>query len=666
MKLKYLFVLVIIGIISNAVAAESEKRADISDNGILNINLDNNSPLLYNVQSVQIAIVSVEYGKEKTISKFENKLPFSSSFSLNPGIYKVYIKKDDSTIIEYNDDSNGYILTPGSKVSIPGISTQYINAIFTDVLSDIPWRINPGKNIPISYMIKDADQFPLYIRTIKIYDDDEPIGDGANDILVYTHGLWQWFTGDLWYDHDDLSPSIFNETDNYLEIHVVFDITSAFDVHNFYTVHKSPNDLPKLGNWYYGDTHYHSFYTDNAYEFGAPLETTAVTGKAIGLDWAAATDHSFDLDPNRWRNLVSDSVIYSTNNFRIFPSEEISCTVLSPLYQEYNHYLAYNITEYIPGGEWEDGTGSDYNCSELVSIVNRQGGFGYPAHPMDDGIFIQPWQDYSLNFRGLEIWNGAGDTAKLEEGLKQWTKLLLKGRKIFVEAGSDAHGDFSSFGRVRTLVLASNFNNKEILSSLRNGHSIMTDGPLVVFSINNAIIGNTLKASKGANINLNIKWNSTQEFGKVGHIKIVKGVIGNNEIMEKEIHPNSYSGSNRITLKATRDVYYRLIANTSDGHRVYTNPIWINTPPESISGLKNITYKPNYINWTWKDPSDLDLAKVMIYINGMFKKNVPKGVRYYNATNLNANTLYEISTHTVDTSGNINKTWMNHTARTAR
>ncbi len=86
----------------------------------------------------------------------------------------------------------------------------------------------------------------------------------------------------------------------------------------------------------------------------------------------------------------------------------------------------------------------------------------------------------------------------------------------------------------------------------------------------------------------------------------------------------------------------------------------------SISNLKNISYAPTYINWTWTDPSDVFFAKVMVYINGMFKTNVSKGVKYYNATSLIPNTAYTISTHTVDTSGNINKTWKNHTAMTAK
>ncbi len=88
-------------------------------------------------------------------------------------------------------------------------------------------------------------------------------------------------------------------------------------------------------------------------------------------------------------------------------------------------------------------------------------------------------------------------------------------------------------------------------------------------------------------------------------------------------------------------------------------------PPASITNLKVKTYTSSYINWTWRDPPTADFAKVMVYINGKFKANITKGKQYYNATNISQDTLYTISMHTVDTSGNINKTWVNNTAKTA-
>jgi Zn finger protein HypA/HybF involved in hydrogenase expression len=89
-------------------------------------------------------------------------------------------------------------------------------------------------------------------------------------------------------------------------------------------------------------------------------------------------------------------------------------------------------------------------------------------------------------------------------------------------------------------------------------------------------------------------------------------------------------------------------------------------PPDSVNNLKTTKSGRNFINWAWRDPITPDFAKVMVYVNGEFKTNVRKGIGYYRATGLIQNTPYTISTHTVDTSGNINQTWVNITARTSR
>ncbi len=118
------------------------------------------------------------------------------------------------------------------------------------------------------------------------------------------------------------------------------------------------------------------------------------------------------------------------------------------------------------------------------------------------------------------------------------------------------------------------------------------------------------------------------------------------------------------------------IFNVSDG-KLYSNNALVritinpavqvpdNTPPEGITDLRNITYSQMHINWTWTDPSDTDFKEVSIYLNGIFQSNVTAGMQYYNATELRPDTVYEISTLTVDRSGNINQTWVNDTERTA-
>jgi len=55
----------------------------------------------------------------------------------------------------------------------------------------------------------------------------------------------------------------------------------------------------------------------------------------------------------------------------------------------------------------------------------------------------------------------------------------------------------------------------------------------------------------------------------------------------------------------------------------------------------------------------------MLYLNGTFKTNITAPQNYYNFTGLAPDTEYELGTHTIDSSGNVNETWVNKTARTA-
>lgn len=90
------------------------------------------------------------------------------------------------------------------------------------------------------------------------------------------------------------------------------------------------------------------------------------------------------------------------------------------------------------------------------------------------------------------------------------------------------------------------------------------------------------------------------------------------------------------------------------------------TPPECVGNLIKTGSNRKYIEWSWTDPTSPDFASVMVYINGEFKTNVTKGIKSYKATGLTPNNYYTISTHTVDTSGNINQTWVNNTAKASK
>ena len=126
--------------------------------------------------------------------------------------------------------------------------------------------------------------------------------------------------------------------------------------------------------------------------------------------------------------------------------------------------------------------------------------------------------------------------------------------------------------------------------------------------------------------------------------------VGNYTLTASKAGYQSATSSATVNEGATTTVNFTLTPIPAD-----------TTPPASIYNLENRS-GATWINWTWTNPSDDDFAYTMVYLNGVFKTNTSSP--YYNATNLTANTTYEIGTHTVDVNGNVNDTWVNQTART--
>ena len=192
----------------------------------------------------------------------------------------------------------------------------------------------------------------------------------------------------------------------------------------------------------------------------------------------------------------------------------------------------------------------------------------------------------------------------------------MGGRHVYVEGGTDAHGDFNKHaGKVKTYIYAQGYSQSslpprsEILNALRNGHSVMTDGPLVIFDINGEMIGNNVSLTNGTNATLRIQWNSTQEFGYINNITVKKGVINGTEetnftiITPSSIGKDPLCDEHELIISPNESCYYRVEAysNTTNGeqYRCYTNPIWVDVLANQLP-TASFTYSPEktFVNQT--------------------------------------------------------------------
>ncbi len=192
---------------------------------------------------------------------------------------------------------------------------RYDNTFRKDFMMDAPWRVvDADTAIPLTIVLKDCDTDDIReLHWIRCWDEtsgsvllwdhdfgDETIGDDA-----YEASFWTYITtvteghsslpdgtpltpANLGYgpgDHINLKVSIYYK-DN------IFNYTETRHLR----VHVGRGPFPRPSGWYGGDTHFHTMYTNNTAEYGAPLPAVALTAKAMGLDWMTTTDHSCDID----------------------------------------------------------------------------------------------------------------------------------------------------------------------------------------------------------------------------------------------------------------------------------------------------------------------------------------------------------------------------------
>ena len=368
-----------------------------------------------------------------------------------------------------------FLSATGTASADPG-DERYDNTFMKDFIMDAPWRVTDATTaIPLTIILKDCDADDIReLHWIRCWDvtsgettlwshdfGDEQIG---ND--VYESNYWTYITtvteghrslpdgtsltpANLGYeagDHINLKVSIYYRDDwfNYTET-------------RYLRVHVGHGAYPWPDGWYGGDTHYHTMYTNNIAEFGAPLPAVAMTAEAMGLHWLTTTDHSCDLDETgdgsfsyattHWEYTIQDEsgtqTVYRDNTafgstwnalgddvaqidspgLRLYRAVELnSSSVDTDSYEKTLHSLFYNdayISSPLSGA-----IGERPVTPTLPAALSQLsgGGFAYAAHPMSDmsaewggidwAVNGAAWGDEDITtalghevFRGLEAFN---------------------------------------------------------------------------------------------------------------------------------------------------------------------------------------------------------------------------------------------------------------------
>jgi len=165
-NLFYIFVLIAIFCmstgVSSAISEEStgtltlDFTSDSHVEAIESLNQNTEFQPLYIEVVKNIDGIKTIYWESNVIEPNNINIPVPS------GSYEVYVKEQGKHATwVYNNDNRGYTVTSQETTVIP-LAAENIFGL--DVVADVPWRIEPNKNIPLLLMVKDADQddYPVY------------------------------------------------------------------------------------------------------------------------------------------------------------------------------------------------------------------------------------------------------------------------------------------------------------------------------------------------------------------------------------------------------------------------------------------------------------------------------------------------------------------------
>lgn len=503
-----------------------------------------------------------------------------------------------------------------------------------EIIFDMPWRIDPGQSPTIFLLIKGANRWPIEPESVTIRWESSAGESGEMSFPLGQKVNEAWFYLALTLPDKFKRPA-------HLSILPILTFTirgrkKTVTVDNYFGLTKRPletflgsDPMPNFPGWIYGDVHLHTSLTSDQVEFGAPLEMTRHAAKLMGLNFVATTDHSYDLDDDPSNYLKNDPNLVKWKTSRekmgllnrieddscvLLPAEEISVRN-GKLHNI--HLLHFNDPRFFPGSgdgaeHWSQ-TRSEY---DLPAVINERSAnsISVAAHPMYKVPFLHRLlinrDEWSLNdllndgLDGAQILSGRPDSQDFRSSRQFWIEALLRGKRLAIYGGSDAHGNFNLFrqvkmpmimlfrlddqilGQARTVVQSDSNEPDAIIGAMKRRKTGTTTGPtgnlsILVQGIPSGEVGDIVDFPHNSNIEILMTGKSSTEFGLITMIELYRGDF---DTMTEEIvwesAPDNYEFQESFLTSVSNSAYYRLEIKTPGNSRwpgVYlSTPIWVN------------------------------------------------------------------------------------------
>ncbi|MER7000123.1 CehA/McbA family metallohydrolase [Streptomyces sp. NPDC000410] len=205
-------------------------------------------------------------------------------------------------------------------------------------------------------------------------------------------------------------------------------------------------------DWYRGDCHLHSWYSDGR----RPPAEIAALARAAGLDFINSSEHNTHAAHAHWAQAAGDDLL-------VLLGEEVTT--------RNGHVVAVGTD---PGTfiDWRY-RARENRFGRFAREIRRAGGLVVPAHPHATCIGCA-WKFGFGEADAVEVWNGPY-TPDDEVSLQAWDAALAKGRRLPAMGSSDAHRDPDRVGTPQTVVLADDLTREAILDGIRAGRSYVAE-----------------------------------------------------------------------------------------------------------------------------------------------------------------------------------------------
>ena len=498
-----------------------------------------------------------------------------------------------------------------------------------EIIADVSYRIDVSResSIPIMLTVKDAHKYPIIIDFLDIHIISQAKNKCIYKEKVPIEKLFDTkFTSKIFTIQNDplgieqkveIKISIAAHKPNKKK-QLIFQNDNLPGLHTRLFTYLSASPLPKKENWFAGEAHYHSYYTDDQVEFGGDIKGAVELARRMNIDWFFVTDHSYDLDDTednylkndpaipKWEKLKNEvTLLQQREKYPIFYGEELSCGNAE---KKNVHFLIINNENFIPGygdsaEKWFRNKPT-HSIGDACKIANENSlkigahTFEKNNNPINTFLLNRgTWHEQDVkenNITYLQIINKK-NKKHIVHAKKKWVELLLKGYKVIAIAGNDAHGYFNCkrevhipfvslslsrdqvFGQCKTYIKADSkaLTPDNFFAEFRKNRTVMSDGIFGSFTLNGQDIGSTIEEKDSFNCDIEVV--SSQEFGMISSIVLRAGYYGKQtEDMELQYEPKDvFAFSKTISIENKGQDHFRLEVTSDKNSFCFTNPIWI-------------------------------------------------------------------------------------------